>query len=476
MARLSLSFGQWALILILALLGARLLSLGLYPLYDTTEARYGEIARIMFETHNWVTPQFDYNVPFWGKPPFQTWISAASFSLFGVSEFTARLPHFLCALLVVVMVYWMARRFLGAPRAMAAVLILSSSLGFIVSAGMVMTDAALLMACTLAMVSYWYAYQQVAPRVHGYLFFAALALGMLIKGPVAVVLVGIALLSWSLSQRCLVRALAVLPWGSGLLLFLALTLPWYVWAELRSPGFLDYFLWGEHVQRFLVSGWQGDLYGSAHDKPRGTIWFYWLAAACPWSLVLLYRALRWWQARRGGNRGGSAGGDQLTPYLLCWMLSPMLLFTLAGNILPAYVLPGFSAMALLVASRGELNNRVVLLASSSLVLVLLVIVVFAGGLTSKTSESQLLGRERLFNQQAQLYYWQKRPFSAQFYSKGQAQLLDSEDRLRELVAGDDLFYLAMTPSANHAWQALLSGRCKTESRTAKRVLLICGKE
>ena len=477
MVRLSLSLGQWAWLLILALLTARLVSLGLYPLYDTTEARYGEIARIMFETHNWVTPQFDYNVPFWGKPPFQTWISAASFTLFGVSEFTARLPHFLCALLVMIMVYWMARRFLGAQRAVVAVLVLSSSLGFIVAAGMVMTDAALLMACTLAMVSYWYAYQQVATRVHGHLFFAALALGMLIKGPVAVVLVGIALLSWSLSQRCLVRALAVLPWGSGLALFLVLTLPWYVWAELRTPGFLEYFLWGEHVQRFLVSGWQGDLYGTAHDKPRGTIWLFWLAAACPWSLVLVVRAVRWWSTRtvRIGSTTRTAG-DQLLPYLVCWMVSPMLLFTLAGNILPAYVLPGFAAMALLVASRGELNNRVMTLASSSLILILLVIGVFAGGLTSKSSESELLGRERLFNQQAQLYYWQKRPFSGQFYSKGQAQLLDSEAGLRELVAGGNTFYLAMTPSAHHAWQALLSGRCETENRTAKRVLLICGKE
>ena len=51
----------------------------MYPLFDTTEARYGEIARIMYETQNWVTPQFDYNIPFWGKPPMQTWLSALSF-------------------------------------------------------------------------------------------------------------------------------------------------------------------------------------------------------------------------------------------------------------------------------------------------------------------------------------------------------------------------------------------------------------
>ncbi|MGB0836148.1 MAG: hypothetical protein ACPGR2_16670, partial [Psychrobium sp.] len=57
---------RWLLALGLSVLLFRLISLGFYPLYDTTEARYGEIARIMLETGNWVTPQFDYNIPFWG--------------------------------------------------------------------------------------------------------------------------------------------------------------------------------------------------------------------------------------------------------------------------------------------------------------------------------------------------------------------------------------------------------------------------
>ena len=57
----------WLLLLGVALL--RLLSLSMYPLLDTTEARYGEMARIMVETGYWIVPQIDYGVPFWGKPP-----------------------------------------------------------------------------------------------------------------------------------------------------------------------------------------------------------------------------------------------------------------------------------------------------------------------------------------------------------------------------------------------------------------------
>ena len=73
----------------------RLVTLGSYPLMDPTESRYGEIARKMLETGNWIMPQYDYGVPFWGKPPLSTWLSAASMAAFGVNEFAVRLPSLL---------------------------------------------------------------------------------------------------------------------------------------------------------------------------------------------------------------------------------------------------------------------------------------------------------------------------------------------------------------------------------------------
>ena len=54
---------------------------------------------------------------------------------------------------------------------------------------------------------------------------------------------------------------------------------------MRNPGFLDYFIVGEHIQRFLVPGWTGDLYGRAHDVPRGGIWLFFLLGALPWGLL-----------------------------------------------------------------------------------------------------------------------------------------------------------------------------------------------
>jgi len=465
------SLVYWAATLILSLIVIRLVSLGLFPLYDTTEARYGEMARIMFETNNWVTPQFDYNVPFWGKPPFQTWISALSFSWFGVSEFSARLPHFVCGLLTCYLVFRFTKSLTNKNSAIFSLLILTSSLGFIIAIGMVMTDSALLMAYTLAMVCYWQCYSQKDKVVSGHLFFVALALGMLIKGPVAVVLIGISLVFWSLWQGCFKVAIKRLPWLTGLLVFLILTLPWYIWAEIRTPGFLEYFILGEHVQRFLVSGWQGDLYGTAHIKPRGIIWLYWLVCASPWSFIaigLIFKKYR--GVEPPPNRFQALG---INKYLICWMISPLLLFTLAGNILPIYVLPGFSALAVLVALNCQLTKTSNYLALFSVALLGLVITLLSVGIINKKSESELLGINRTFSQYTPLYYWKKRPFSAQFYSKGQAQLLEDKGELINLLTAEESFFIGIRHSDFEALKPILIPVCEGTNQTKKRLLLKC---
>ena len=461
----------WAATLILSLIVIRLVSLGLFPLYDTTEARYGEMARIMFETNNWVTPQFDYNIPFWGKPPFQTWLSALSFSWFGISEFSARLPHFACGLITGYLVYRFTKSLTNKNTAVFSLLILTSSLGFIIAIGMVMTDSALLMSYTLAMVGYWQCYSQKDKIVSGHLFFVALALGMLIKGPVVVVLIGISLVSWSLWQGCFKLAIKSLPWLTGMMVFLLLTFPWYVWAEIRTPGFLEYFIIGEHVQRFLVSGWQGDLYGTAHIKPRGIIWLYWLVCASPWSFIVIGLIIKRYRGvELPSNRFQALG---INKYLICWMISPLLLFTLAGNILPIYVLPGFSALAVLVALNCRLTKTSNYLALVSFALLGLVITLLNLGVINKKSESELLGVNRTFSQYTPLYYWNKRPFSAQFYSKGQAQLLTDKDELINLLTSDESFYLGIRHSNFELLKPLLIPTCVGTNQTKKRLLLKC---
>lgn len=482
----------------------RMISLGLYPLMDTTEARYGEMARIMYETGDWITPMFDYQVPFWGKPPLFAWLSASGFELFEVNEFAARVPHLLLGIITVALVGWfMARQVrLSAVKSDAfhgwlAAMVLSTTGAFLLLSGAVMTDTALTLAITLSMISFWLAWN-TGSKVWGYLFFAGLALGMLAKGPLTLVLVGISLGLWVLADKRLLRVWGALPWVGGTLLFLALSLPWYLLAEAKTPGFLNYFIVGEHFKRFVISGWQGDLYGTAHDEIRGTIWLYWFTSALPWAPILLWQLMR--RIKRGADvqelttveqnmsEGNSAQSVQhrkqavtktagFTGFLWCWMLSPMLLFTFAGNILPSYVLPGLPAMALLIAEyqrRNPLNNRVFFLGLLMPVLIVAVVWGINAGVSSKEAEKALLNQwsKQPEAQTSQLIYQRKRPFSAQFYSNGKA--VQSKEPLMTLVQGlSQPAFIAVEKKRLDVEAVQALSQCEVRAEARSRSLYFC---
>lgn len=280
----------------------RLITLGLYPLSDLTEARYAEIARKMVASGDWITPWYAEGVPFWGKPPLSTWLTAGSMQLFGVNEWAARLPHFVCAALVAWLM-WRWLRLYSARAAQLGLALLIGSVLYFVAAGAVMTDMALLVGLVLAMRGFWFAISRTdgfkAAKRERWLFFVGLGLGLLAKGPVALILAGLPIGLWMLAWlflphqssapigRKLIWLWKRLPWIRGLALTLLIAVPWYALAEWRTPGFLNYFLIGEHWHRFTQPGWSGDLYGTAHVEPRGAIWLFALAAFLPWSLLLL---------------------------------------------------------------------------------------------------------------------------------------------------------------------------------------------
>jgi 4-amino-4-deoxy-L-arabinose transferase-like glycosyltransferase len=434
----------WVLLIGLSLL--RLVSLGLYPLADTTEARYGNIARLMAETGDWITPQYAPGVPFWGKPPLATWLSAASMRLFGINEFAARLPSFVLALTVIGLVWSLAARRCGRDRALGAVVVLMSSALFFVSGGAVMTDPSLLLATTLCMVSFWQAMtvDGRAGRLWGYAFFVGLALGLLAKGPVAVVLTGLPIGLWILWQRQWAVVRQRLPWVGGTVLAAALCVPWYWLAELKTPGFLDYFLVGEHWKRFTVPGWKGDLYGSAHLQPKGTIWLHWLVGTLPWSLILPFSLLG--RKTRQRFHGLVSQGDGWLPYLVLWAVTPMVFFTLAGNILWTYVLPGLPAFALLVAEllEGPLSLRQEAPRSSATLrwaasCMTILFALLLTGLTLGYGPAEKSQKER----QEALTYLYKLPYSAQFYSGGAALLAPSLDEVEKLFQDESVNYFAI---------------------------------
>jgi 4-amino-4-deoxy-L-arabinose transferase-like glycosyltransferase len=102
----------------------------------------------------------------------------------------------------------------------------------------------------------------------------------------ALVLTALAIGVWLLFSRQFVQRVTRLPWLGGFVLTVLIAGPWYWAAERKTPGFLDYFLIGEHIKRFLVPGWKGDMYGNAHIHSHGTIWLYLLYMLIPWTLLI----------------------------------------------------------------------------------------------------------------------------------------------------------------------------------------------
>lgn len=440
----------WIGIAILTLI--RLVSLGLYPLMETTEARYGEMGRLMLESGDWITPWYDYGVPFWGKPPASVWATRTGLSLFGVNEFGARFPHWLFGIITAVGTWYLARR-RGSEVATMATAILSASMLFVVASGAVMTDMLMTVGITMSMAGFWLAMNASGPRPGGtIMLFVGLAVGLLAKGPVAVVLCALPLGLWTLWNGKLLLVWKRIAWIRGLLVTLLLSAPWYCLAEHRTPGFLQYFLVGEHWNRFTVSGWSGDLYGNAHDFPRGSIWLFALAAFLPWT-ALIPAAI--YLEKKIPQREQSPANNEdprlWNRFLILWALSPMLFFTMAGNILITYTLPAMPAMALFAAdalsrhlpSSRSLKTVLAGITFSSLVMLCSLIYVMSNEDELKSTKSMVRYYRSQENDSQPLYFYgSRRQYSANFYLQQPVTYLLNETEILN-VAGKGPLKLAI---------------------------------
>lgn len=458
---LRLSARQFAAIIV-AIALVRFVALGAYPLVDTTEGRYGEIPREMVATGDWVTPQLDPGVPFWAKPPLSFWITAALYEAFGVSAFTARLGSWLLAVFCCGLVYVVSNRLRGAETARLATLILATTGLFHILASGVMTDPSLAATVTLSLAAVPMALTSsgaLGKHLWGWAFFAGLGLSALAKGPVGWILTLGPLFFWTALDRRLGQLFRELPWFSGSALALSIAVPWHLLAERRTPGFLNYYLVGEHFRRFFVPGWQGDLYGNPHENIRGVVWGYFALASLPW--LPLGVASAWWLGRRGAFSSSVAAGHPLAPrwelYFACWSLAPMAFFTPARNTMITYVLPGLPAFAMLAAlglsgvrrsTRARGLSREpwfarpltlwcaaaplpLLFAPTALLLVPRVVEKRTQrGLARTFLELCETGREKLV-------YFDKMPYSGDFYSNGRAVDIPDEDQAKLAAYFDD---------------------------------------
>lgn len=465
-----------AVYLLAAIGSARLLSMVLVPLMDTSEPRYADIARMMAESGDWITPWFAPGVPFWGKPPLAFWASALSIKVFGLNEFNVRLPSFLAIAATCALVWRLGRHLYGVQGGRWAAVVFASMALALTSAGAVLMDPLLTLGITLSCVAFLLSAARPG-QWWGYAFFVGLAVGLLSKGPLAVVIVLATLLTWSYRNTSSRAYWKGLPWHFGIGLTLTLTVPWYLAAEIKTPGFLNYFLIGEHALRFLQPGWTGDLYGTAHDRPYGSIWVDALLATFPWSLLIAPVGVSLFLSR-GRDAARAFLKHDLNRFLLLWSASSLVLFTASGNILWTYVLPSLPPIAALVGGWIASANQPFLTRSAigvSLLTPLAYVVLTAGAValperlkTEKSSVAQALSR---MSSSDRLIYVNARPFSANFYSAGRAEVATLEQALAIRCVAPAQKFLAIERSELDQTLALL-GSARTPIAESRGFALI----
>jgi len=321
--------------------------LGAFGLLGADEPRYAQVAREMLDRSDWVTPTLQ-GKPWLEKPVLYYWETMLSFRAFGISDRAARLPAAFDAAMLIAAVYFFLRRFRPGSELDGALIAASSAgvIGFAHAAG---TDMPLAAAFAIALLG-WYAWYESRRRMYLAGFYIFLALGTLAKGPVAPALSAIIILLFVAAKqdwRTILRTL----WIPGIVVYLAVALPWYIAVQLRNPEFFRVFILEHNFARFSENIYH-------HHQP---FWFYlpvFLIAVMPWTLALIVafaeRARLVWAE---GKQVCSSPKDSWPLFLVIWMLAPILFFSASQSKLPGYILPAVPAAALLVADYLAARRR-----------------------------------------------------------------------------------------------------------------------
>ncbi|MYN20509.1 glycosyltransferase family 39 protein [Rugamonas sp. FT107W] len=319
--------------------------LGVRSLVPPDEGRYAEMAREMFATGDWITTRLN-GIKYFEKPPLQTWMNAASFAVFGLGEWQARLWTGLCGLGGVILTGYAGNRVFGARAGFYAALALGSSLFWVASGQIDSLDMSLSGMMTIVLCAVVLAQRDGATdgarRNWMLVCWAGMALAVLAKGLIGLVLPGAVLVLYS----ALSGDLAIwkrLHLGKGLLLFFAVATPWFVLVAQRNPEQPYFFFVHEHWERFFLK-----------THHREGAWYYFFVmlvpGIVPW-LGVLPQAL-WGAARRERNTV-----FQPKLMLLIWAVFIFFFFSYSSSKLPGYILPIFPALALLIGVYLENASR-----------------------------------------------------------------------------------------------------------------------
>ncbi|HEY0160453.1 MAG TPA: glycosyltransferase family 39 protein [Thermoanaerobaculia bacterium] len=302
--------------------------LGGHPLFDADEGRNAEVAREMAATNDYVMPRLN-TLPYLDKPIVYFAAEAAVMEVLGPSELAARLPAYLFTLATAAVLFYFARRVWGGDTPYVTAIVFLATPLVIAFARTVIFDSALTFFTTAALVALYFAIEERNTR-WSILAWASMGLAMITKGPVTFILVLAVAVPYAWRRKALRKVFPIL----GILLFVAICVPWVWGVSQVVPEFLQYVLVTETAARMATD----------ELKRTGPPWYfipYLVGGALPWSLVALFS---WKKLRRP---------DPALGYWLLAIAIPFVFFSLSQSKRPQYILPLMPALALVIARIWE---------------------------------------------------------------------------------------------------------------------------
>ena len=306
------------------------LGVGRPAITDSDEGFYAEAAREMVADGDWLTPHFNYEER-WQKPALYYWLTAATFAATGPSEWAARWWSALSGLGLVLLTWAAARRLTARDdAAWLAGAMTATCYGYFAMARLALPDLPLTFFITLVI---WSALER-RWTIAG----VAAGLGLLTKGPVALVIPGIVLapIWWRERRTTTIRARDL---ATVVVICALIALPWYGAMTLRHGAeYLQSFLVGDNLERFATDRF---------NAPRA-IWFYipiLIGGMLPWSVYLV--TLPWSSVVSVARRRRQLTDGEWR--LLLWAFVPLLFFTISIGKQPRYILPVLPPLAILLA-------------------------------------------------------------------------------------------------------------------------------
>jgi 4-amino-4-deoxy-L-arabinose transferase-like glycosyltransferase len=332
------------------------------PLIDRDEPRFAEASREMIERGNYIVPYFNNQLRL-DKPPLTYWAQVASYHIFGENDFAARFPSAIAAALTAVLIFAWGRGVGGEKLGWWAAIIFTLSLQTFVHAKAAVADMWLVLFMTIA---HWAGYELIQRRTQNQgaavsrppwaiwkspflVFYLALALGFLAKGPIAwtpLLTVGVVIICTRDRQ-----AARLFKFIGGILLMLIVAALWGIPALIQTHGEFFRVGIGRHVvtRSFMTLEGHG---ASSFGMYVLLLPFYFVTifiSFFPWSIKLPWLIRKLLRKTETGVDVPGYSGILIDTYLLWGIAIIFVIFTLVSTKLPHYTLPAFPLLALLLA-------------------------------------------------------------------------------------------------------------------------------